>query len=124
MKARIFILRALLFALVLAPSALRTSARPLGASSCRVAKPELRASHEDRRTGEVLDQLVASTPGNHAPATRLHRIRGKKISTQWGLVATPLSCAPSHFLVSDVRVCEQDMDGPNPSRGPPSHFSL
>jgi len=42
MKARSYIVRALLFALVLVPSALQTSARPLGAPSCHVGKQQLR----------------------------------------------------------------------------------
>lgn len=125
MKARSFIVRALLFALVLAPSALRTSARPLGASSCGIAKPQLRANPVGGRTAAgALDQLVASTPSHHAPAPRLHRIRGKKISMQGGLGPTPRSCTAAHLLISDARVGQQDFDGPNPSRGPPSLFSL
>jgi len=124
MKARSFIVRALLFALMLVPSALRTSARPLGASSCRIAKSQLRANPVGGQTAGALDQLVASAPGHHAPAPRLHRIRGKKISMQGGLVPTPRSYTAAHFLASDARVGQQDLDGPNPSRGPPSLFSL
>jgi hypothetical protein len=121
MKARSFVVRALLFALMLVPPALRTSARPLGALSYRVAKPQLRVSHAGGQT--ALYQLVAPTPGHQAPAPRLHRIRGKKISIQSGLISTPRSYTPTHFLISDARVGQQDMDGPNPSRGPPSQFS-
>ncbi len=123
MKARSFIVRALLFALLLAPTAMRLSARPLGALSCRVAKPQLRVSHGGGQTGWAMDQFLASRQHPHAPAARLHRIRGKKISAQTGLVLTPGRCAPTHILISDSCIDQQDMDGPNPSRGPPSQLS-
>jgi len=122
MKTRIFIVRALLFALVLAPAAMRVSAKPLGAPSCRVGNPQLRAI--DGQAGWILDQFEASTQHHRAPATRLHRIHGKKISVQAALVLTPRSCTLTHILVPDAHVDEQDMDGPNPSRGPPFQFSL
>ncbi len=122
MKARSFIVRALLSALVLVPFAMRTSAKPLGALSCHVTKPQFRTVRAGGH--RALDQLVASMPGHHAPAPRLHRIRGKKISIQRGLVQMPRSFTPTHFLVLDARVGQHDMDGPNPSRGPPSQFSL
>ncbi len=122
MKARTLFVRALLFALVLLPFALRTSARPLGALSCRVAKAKLRVSPAAGHAALV--QLVASTPGHHAPAPRLHRIRGEKISIQMGMIQTPRGCTSTRCLISDARVCQQDMDGPNPSRGPPSLASL
>ena len=122
MKARSFIVRALLFAVVLAPSALRTWAKPLGASSCRVAKTQLQVSRMSRQNGEA--KLVATLPRHHAPAPRLHRIRGKKISIQAGLVLTARSYSPTHFLIKDALVSQQDLNGPNPSRGPPSLFFL
>lgn len=124
MKARIFIVRALLFALVLAPAAMRVSAKPLGAPSCRVANLQLLAIDAGGQAGWILDQFAASEHRHHAPATRLHRIHGKKISVQAALVLTPRSCTLTHILVPDVRVDQQDMDGPNPSRGPPSQLSL
>jgi hypothetical protein len=124
MKARSFIVRALLFALVLAPSAMRMSAKQLGVPSCRVAKSHSHASRAGVKTGGSLDQLVAFTPGRHAPSPRLHRIRGKKISIERGPVATPRRHTPTHFLIADARVGQQEMDGPNPSRGPPSQFFL
>ena len=124
MKARSFVVRVLLLALVLAPSAIRASARQLGAPSCRVAKSKSPASRVGGRTSGSLIQLVASTPGHHAPAPRLHRFRGKKLNIERGLVSTPRRITSTHFLVSDARVSQMELDGPNPSRGPPSQFSL
>ena len=124
MKARSFIVSALLFALVLVPSALRASANHFGAPSCGAAKPPLRASHAGEETGGARDQFVASMPGRHAPAPRLHRIRGKRISIRRGLLLTPGGCTPMHFVLSDAHVGQQELGGPNPSRGPPSPFSL
>jgi hypothetical protein len=124
MKARIFIVRAFVLAMVLAPSTLWASARHLGVSSCRVEKAHYRASHTSRQRGRTLGQLVAAMPRHHAPAPRLHRIRGKKINVQSGLVFMARSYAPTRFDISDAQVGQQDLDGPNPSRGPPSQFSL
>ena len=124
MKARSFIVRVLLLALVLAPSAIRASARQLSPPSCRVAKWQSPASRASVKASGSLVQLVASTPGHHAPAPRLHRFRGKKISIERGLVATPRRITSTHFLVSDARVSQMELDGPNPSRGPPSQFPL
>jgi hypothetical protein len=106
MKTRWSIAGALLFALVLAPSALRASARPIGSSSCHVSKARFHSDSAAERTRENLVQLVASAPSHHTPAPRLHRIRGKKIN------------------VLDASSELQIIDGPNPSRGPPSLLSL
>jgi hypothetical protein len=124
MKARSFIIRALLFAVVLTPFAMRMSARQLGAPSCRVVKSRSHASRARVEGSSSLDQLVAFRPAHHAPAPRLHRIRGKKISIERGLAQTPRGYTPTHFLFSDAREGQQEVDGPNPSRGPPSQFSL
>lgn len=124
MKARSFIVRALLFAVVLVPAAMRMGAKPLGALSCGVAKPQLQASYPAEETGQVSDQFMASRHRHHTPAPRLHRIHGKKINMQTGPAPAPISCTPAHVLVADASVDQQDMDGPNPSRGPPSQFSL
>jgi len=124
MKTRSFILRALLFALVLAPAAMPVSAKPAEALSCRVANLQLRAIDADGQASGILDQFVAAEHRHHAPATRLHRIHGKKISVQEALVLASGSCTLTNFLVPDAHVDQQDMDGPNPSRGPPFPFSL
>ena len=124
MKARSLILRALLFAVVLAPSALRASARPLSAPSCTVLKPQVRAGSVRVNAVRTPDQLVAAMPGHHGPAPRLHRIRGKKISMQRGFASAPRCYARTVFLFSAESFAEQEMGGPNPSRGPPSQFSL
>jgi hypothetical protein len=124
MKARSFIVRALLFALVLAPAAMRVSAKPLGAPSSRVANPRPQAIDGRVQTSRILDQFASSRRRPHAPAPRLHRIHGKKINLQTGAALASQSCALTHVLIADVRVRQQDMGGPNPSRGPPSQFSL
>jgi hypothetical protein len=124
MKARSLILRALLFAVVLAPSALRASARPLGAPSCTVMKPQMRAGLVGVKAVRTPDRLVAAKPGHHGPAPRLHRIRGKKINIQSGFVSAPRCYARTVFLFSAESFIQPDMGGPNPSRGPPSQFSL
>ena len=94
MKARSFIVRALLFAVVLVPAAMRMGAKPLGAPLCRVANPQLQAIDAGVQTGWALDQFLASKRSHRAPATRLHRIHGKKINLQ---IAT--SCDDYYFYV-------------------------
>ena len=124
MKTRAFFVGALLFAMVLAPSALRASARPLGASSCQLPKTQLHNRSFKAQRGHTSGVLLASLPGHHRPAPRLHRIRGKKIGIQRIFALTPRSDARANFLFSFASVIQQDLDGPNPSRGPPSQFTL
>jgi hypothetical protein len=124
MKARSFIVRALLFALVLAPAAMRVSAKPLRAPSCRVANPRLQAMDGRLQTGRILDQFASSRQRPHVPAPRLHRIHGKKINLQTGMALASESCTLTHVLIADAHVRRQNMGGPNPSRGPPSQFFL
>jgi hypothetical protein len=125
MNARSFIVRALLFALVLTPSAMRMSARQLGVPSCRVAKSQSHVSPASETiSGGSLDQLLAFTPRHHAPAPRLHRIRGKKINAERGFVLAPPRNTSTHCILAEARVLQQEMGGPNPSRGPPSQNSL
>jgi hypothetical protein len=124
MKTRWSIAGALLFALVLAPSALRASARPIGSSSCHVSKARFHSDSAAKRTRENLVQLVASAPSHHTPAPRLHRIRGKKINVQGSTILALRCFAASRYLVQDASSELQIIDGPNPSRGPPSQLSL
>jgi hypothetical protein len=124
MKAHSFIVRALLFAVVLAPAAMRLPATSPGALSYRVARPQLPASHAEGPTLRTLDQFVTSMQRHRAPAARLHRIRGKKISTQAAPGLTPRCCTQTEILISDAHVGQHDSDGPNPSRGPPSQICL
>lgn len=126
MKARSFILRALLFAVVLAPFALRATAKPLGAHSCKVPNPQLRTAPVVLETaaGRAPEQLYASAPAQNRPATRHHRIRGKKISVEREFTSAPRVFARTSFIFSAVTFLQQDTDGPNPSRGPPSQISL
>lgn len=124
MKARSFILRALLVAVVLAPFALRATARPLGAPSCRVSQLQFRDTPAVMQATGATEQLVASMPGHHGPTTRLHRIRGKKISIERGFTSAPRCLARTNVLFSAVSFIQQDIECPNPSRGPPSLVSL
>jgi hypothetical protein len=123
MKTRWSIAGALLFALVLAPSALRASAKPMAVSSCQVSKTQFHANSAGKRTGGNLVQL-ASAPSHHTPAPRLHRIRGKKINVQGSTILALRCFAASRYLVQDASSELQIIDGPNPSRGPPSQLSL
>ena len=124
MKARWSIAGALFLALVLAPSASRASARPKSAPSCDVARPRVHSTKAGKRTGANLVQLAASGPSHHAPAPRLHRTRGKKISVQGSTILALQCFAATRFLVPDTLSGRLMMDGPNPSRGPPLQFSL
>ena len=124
MNARAFFVRALLLAVVLAPSAMRASVRPLGASLCRVPKPQLPAGSFKGHAGHTPDELVGWLPNHHGPTPRLHRIRGKKISIQRAFALAPRCYTRTSFLFSFASAVQQDMDGPNPSRGPPSQLSL
>lgn len=124
MKIRWSIAGALLFALVLGPCALQASARPAAASSCHLAKAQLRINQPGSRTAGAAIQLVASVPGHQAPAPRLHRNRGKKINIDGSVIPALQPVAATCYLTPGTSFVPQDPDGPNPSRGPPSQFSL
>jgi hypothetical protein len=125
MKVRFSIAGALLFVLVLAPTALRASARSMRVPPCRVAKTQRHINGAGTSNAVHLVQLVAPGPGHHhTPAPRLHRIRGKKINVQGSPLPLLQSFAATRYLVPDTLFGRQNMDGPNPSRGPPSPISL
>lgn len=119
MKARWIILRALLLALVVSPSALRAMPRLLSVPSCQNAKSQIRANHARQKHKTGLE-VAYSQPGHHRPAQRMHRIRGKKIGIERGFIAGQGSSARNRYVFSVSRARLQDPDGPNPSRGPPS----
>jgi hypothetical protein len=124
MKSRWSIAIALLFALLLAPSAMRASVRPMGSTSCQVAKGQFHVNSIGRQAGGNLAQILASKPGQHTPAPRLHRNRGKKINIE-GTAIPSLQCvAATRRQTSCMSFVQENSDGPNPSRGPPSQFSV
>jgi len=118
MKARWIILGAVLLAFVVSPTAMPAMAHGLSVSPCRIAKSQSPAS-QARHRRQAMRAVAFSLPG-HRPATRLHRIRGKRLSIEQGLLKAQRSSAPSWYVfpVSQARL--QDADGPNPSRGPPA----
>lgn len=115
MKARWSIAGALLFALMLAPSALRASTAPMGASSC----PASKAQFAGKPAAGSLVELLPSRPGQYSPAPRLHRLRGKRINVQNSAIQALHCFVALRFLVPDALSGPQVIDGPNPSRGPP-----
>lgn len=117
MKARWIIFGALLLALAVSPPALRAMPRALSVSSCKTSKSQIRTNHAGR---PKLQREVAYSLPAHRPATRLHRNRGKKLSIERGFVRAQGFSAPSRYVFSMPRARLQDLDGPNPSRGPPT----
>lgn len=123
-KTRWSIAGTLLFVLALAPFAMLASARPMGASSCHLADPRSHSNIAGKRKGGNLVQLVASRPGHHTPAPRLHRIRGKRINVQGNAILALQCFTTIRVVVQEATSGLRIMDGPNPSRGPPSQLSL
>ena len=115
MKARIFILGAMLLALAVSPSAMRAATGKLSAPSCHA--PTHR--HAGRRSQAALHKLALTLPGHRNPSPRLHRIRGKKINAQSGFAFERGRTAPARYLFSFALIAPQIPGGPNPSRGPP-----
>ena len=118
MKARWIIFGALLLALVVSAPAMRAMPRALRVSPCQASKSQTPANHAAGKV-KPLREVTYSLPV-HKPATRLHRIRGKKLSIERGFMRAQGSSAPSGYVFSIAREPQQDSDGPNPSRGPPS----
>jgi hypothetical protein len=113
MKARFHIVGALLFAFLFAPSAQRLWGSPLSASPCHDRKPLIHSR------GRVPSNLTLSRTAHQHPATRMHRIRGKKINVQDPVPAASLSCVSLASSAPAPSPVPHDLDGPNPSRGPP-----
>ena len=120
MKARRFTLRALLFALLLAPFALGSWAKPLSAPSCHVPKTQHRTKNKSVLSGWAVRSCLVSRP-EHRLVARLHRNRGKKINLQDAFVLAPERGSTVPYRFSLAPKVQQNVDGPNPSRGPPSH---
>lgn len=123
MKARRFIFRVLLLALLLSPSGIRAFGSRLSAPSCRIPTRHLHGGHS-KAQAEVQHHLAVALPSRHSPTTRLHRNRGKKLNIQRDFAAAPLLSVRNGHLFAGVIDCQQELAGPNPSRGPPSHLLL
>ena len=68
--------------------------------------------------------IAASPAGRSNSAPRLHRRRGKKLNIQRAQLPTIRCFSPVRYLRSfSVRI-EQEPDGPNLSRAPPSNLPL
>lgn len=118
MNARWIILRALLLALMaLSPSAMRATPPTLSVSPCQIARAQIRTSAPMQR--QKMREVAYSLPGQHRPASRLHRNRGKKISIERDLIAGPGCLPPCQYIFATTPVPLDGREGPNPSRGPP-----
>jgi hypothetical protein len=69
-------------------------------------------------------QLVVSVPGYGSPAQRIHRGRGHRINVETAFTPVPSLTAVGRLPFSNMAVSQQELDGPNPSRGPPNEISL
>lgn len=119
MKARWIIFRVLLLVLVVSPTSMRAMPRVMPVVPCQIAKSEIRTTY-DKQRHRAPREVAYSLPGQHRPAPRLHRNRGKKISIERGLVALSGSSAPSRYIFSIVSAPLDGREGPNPPRGPPA----
>lgn len=120
MKARWIIFGALLLALVVSPSAMRAMPRVQRVfSPCQIAKSQIRGNYGKQRH-KAPREVAYSLPGQHRPAPRLHRNRGKKINIQRGLMTMARCFAPCRYVFSITSAPLDVSDGPNPSRGPPA----
>jgi hypothetical protein len=123
MKARYFIVRALLFALLLGPFALRASASHLGAPLCRIPKAQLHDA-SDWQSGGGFGQLLIPSPWMNRPSHQIHKNRGKKINVESGFVPTLICFGETPYMAGTARAARQEFDGPYPPRGPPPQLSL
>lgn len=124
MKTRSLIIKVLLLTMVLSPSGLRAFASRVSLSSCRVRTLHNATVPSKDRTILAAHRLVLSIPGYRSPAQRIHRIRGHKINVEAELVPTPSFFVVGRLPFSEMAVSHQELDGPNPSRGPPNLLFL
>lgn len=122
MRVRWITFGALLLALVVSPSAARAMTHSLSGYACQPSTPQIGSGyrHGQRSPWNIAD----SFPGHNRPVPRLHRIRGKKISIERGFAVAQARAAQGRYLFSISPTRQQNPDGPNPSRGPPSPTAL
>ena len=125
MKARWIIFRTMLLALVvLLPSAMRatprmpSTQRALNVSPCQTVRPQIHA--KGLRQRQRMREAAYSLPGQHRPASRLHRNRGKKINIERDRMAGPGCRFLRRYILSMAPAPLDAPDGRNPSRGPPA----
>ncbi|MBS1803814.1 MAG: hypothetical protein JST28_10640 [Acidobacteria bacterium] len=118
MKARCLIVRALLLISLLAPFGHRAFGSRISSPSCRILKRSYETrNHQIDRTS--LDVVLAA-PAHRAPAQRMHRLRGKRINLDPSFVLPPAPSLVAEPVSLLITLHTQDLNGPNPSRGPPS----
>jgi hypothetical protein len=118
MKARWVIFGVFLLAVAVSPAAMRAVPLAPAFTSPPTTKFEIHTNYA-RHKHQSLRKVISSLPG-HRPATRLHRIRGKKLSIERAMLKAQGSSTPSRYVFSIAQVRPQNSDGPNPSRGPPA----
>jgi len=119
MKAFRLTFRALLLISLLSPFGLRAFGSRIGTPSCHVPTPASAEDHQDRAGSFSLDSVLA-VPPHRSPAHRTHRLRGKRISVDTSFVLVPTLPPLTRQSFSAVTLHIRDLDGPNPSRGPPA----
>ena len=121
MKAHRQIVRALLLISLLAPFGLRAFGSRVSSPSCRVLERS-GGTHHHQLTRTALDVVLAA-PAHRSPAQRMHRLRGKRINLNTSLVLPPATSPIAESSPLSVTPHTQDLNGPNPSRGPPARHS-
>lgn len=119
MKARWVIFGALFLAAFVSPSAMRAMPRVSSVYPCLAAKSRILPTYQRQRQ-PAPREVAYSLPGQHRPASRLHRNRGKKISIERGLMTFAGCSAPRPYVFSPTTAPLDTPAGPNPSRGPPA----
>jgi hypothetical protein len=84
-----------------------------------VPAPSLAGDHQNQLGSFSLNEVLAAPP-HRSPAHRTHRLRGKRISVDTSFILVPARTSIKKQSSSTVTLHLRDLDGPNPSRGPPA----
>jgi hypothetical protein len=118
MKAHSSIIRALLLILLLSPVGLRAFGSRISMPSCRVAA-HAPNTHRPNQVAKSSLRAVLTASAHRSPAQRIHRPRGKKINIDPALVPAFTTSAIAPKISSTNGLGMQELNGPNPPRGPP-----
>lgn len=119
MKVSRTIVRALLLISLLCPFGLQANGSRVSSPSCRVPR-HITAPRRQSHAGRSSLHAVLAASAERAPAQRIHRHRGKRVHLDSLLVLAPASRTIAAPTVSHLALHTQNLNGPNPPRGPPT----
>lgn len=119
MKTTRIMVRTLLLIWLICPSGLRAFGSRVGSHSCRIPS-HVSSPARHRSAGRSNRTASLTTTAERAPTQRLHRVRGKRVHLDASLLLTHKQRPIGTLPFSAITLHAQNLNGPNPPRGPPA----